>query len=507
MPATFKSFQTALNDAIRDIASRWDDPDVSDGSLFDSLASMFVAQRMGATSAANQYYNSLRPDIATGGELDALAAMYGITRNEASKAYGLTASVTVDNSGTWDKVLKFTTETGLEFEALHGGEWTAAGSETVNLISVSTGNQANLPSGTELTITAPPANMEETATLGLVSLYASYEQARDAETDAQLQHRLADIYGGAASAGNAQWFHRMVLSDECAAELAAVGLPAPQECFVYPGARSVYDISVVPVMAWTGIQKRSRGNVYGSPSTTTVIGNFLSDNAPGLFDIGVVSCTEQSENIWITLDTDAEWGRDWGTAASSSATTDASGNHTDTRLYLTGNPPMSEEDRIIFHAGANFYPIVRTVVATDSASDFIEVDEAITNETGQPLSGALLNNLTIRPGGPVAQAVIDNILGLFAVMTPGDMPFTPLTGASCRWPPIDKNHPTDLSLAAISHAALSASEHVLDVSISIPATTQTPTASSTNLGNLVSYLISPNRANDWCRVYFNQLNS
>jgi len=249
------------------------------------------------------------------------------------------------------------------------------------------------------------------------------------------------------------------------------------------------------VLAWDGIQKRPANAAFH-----TDIETYVASQAPGGVDFDSLAFTEDAQSIRLTLETTTGHGRDWGTAATSSLTGHAITTATTTRYYLTAAPStqnLAAGDRIMIHVGTNFYPNVRTVVAVDNTNDWFEVGETFKDESGEDAVPGV--SLTIRPASPTSQAVVDNILALFGTLTPSD------TADAIRWPPIDQAHPVDLTTATISRAVLDAdTDHIYDVTINTG--TATCTASAVGGGVLVAYILSPTRADDWCRVEFTNLN-
>jgi len=493
--ATYRTFSEALEVALQAIRGRWPGADTSVGSTFYHFACILAAARMGATGYAKSRYMATRPDQALGADLVALAAAYGMTPRAATTTppYGLRCAVAVTGSGAWLAGMVLTTASGLSFQCSAGGAWTAAGTAYLYIASTSTGAACNLPTGTTLTITGPPAGMAASATVDLIAV--GYVPARDTEKDSELQQRLSDRVGGTATSGNEAAFWSWIMSDDCALALFALDYSPPQEAFIYPGIRSVMDVSATVFLAWTGIAKIT--NVAGYYAA---IETYINTIRPIGTVFDAVVCAEQGVALRVTLDTDTGYGRDWGATATSSLTT-AAAAHTSKRIYLTAAPSsqnLAAGHHILLCVGSSYYPNVRTISAVDNSANWIEVSVDLKDESGN--ATAATNGRTMRPAGPISQACVDAILTLYAGMTPGD------TAAGVRWPPVDQDHATNLTAGMVHRALLDADSHIWDVTINAGAPTVC-TAASLAAGVLLCYVIQPQRANDWIRIEFNSLNT
>lgn len=491
MTATYRTFDEALDIALRDIRSRWSGADTSAGSPLYHLACVMVAQRMGATGYAKNRYLATRPDKARGSDLVELAGVYGLTKHPATQAWGWELTVPVSGGAlAYPAAMQMTTASGIVFETTVAGSWIAADDHVhMQCNSVSTGAGANLPVGTTLTVTAPPAGMNATAT---VYAYTGAVHAADEESDDALQRRLSAKVGGVGTSGNEAAFQTWILSDECAITYLDDALVAPAEAYCYPGIRSVMDLSAVACVPWDGIQKRP------AAGWETRIETYVAGIAPTGTSFDAIRFTEQAVTVRVNLATDVGYGRDWGNVPTSLLTT-AAAAHTSKRIYTTADPAfelVGAGNRILTFTGANFFPCVRTVASIDSGgTPFIELTEGLVDESGNEI--AATNGRTIYPGSPIMQSCVDAVLGIFERMTPGD------TVDDRRYPPVSQAYPVDISSAMIHRALLDVSDHIWDVTITTG--TATCTASALSGTTLLAYILQPSRANGWLRIEFDTL--
>jgi hypothetical protein len=509
--ASYKSFDEALADALRDITARFDDPRVDVDSNFYKLFSACVAQRMGATGFANRLHKVTRPDLAEGEDLDDAAEARGITRIPALGASNLIVDITVTDTGSWDETLLMTTDEGTEFIVEAPGEWTAGGTVTTKIKAQGTGVITNLPDATELTIENPPQNMESTATVNLDGTDPTY-RGRDAETDRDLQRRLANKMCDFPTSGNAAAWKVFLEGNKSADWVMERRMLPIQEVFVYPRALSPYHVGIVPVLQWDGVNRVPNGSYWETPAELSV---FVDDWKPTWAIFDDIQLTKQTETFRVTLDTDAEYGRDWGTSATSNISADNSGDHTDSRVYLVAAPSsqnLAVGNRVLCFVGDAFYPNVRTVTAVDNTDDWAEVSEPFRDESGNKVLFTDLRNLYT--AGPLTQATVDKVLEMYSRLTPGDTgtPSALLEGEediseSLRWPPVSQTHPTDITEEMIYRAVLDASDHIWGVTIN------DGTATCANAvivaGVLKVSIISPptSGGDGWLRIEFNTLNT
>jgi hypothetical protein len=497
LPATYKSFSERLLTILRDMRGRWTGARLDKTGQLYQWGSIIAGGVMGGTSYAKNRYNSTRPDLATGDDLLELAEdVYGTTKNSATTARWIKCDATVTGTGSWATGLTATNAAGLSFTTVNSGSWTSAGTQTVYISSTSTGQQCNLVTGAEVTLAAPPANMEATLVVSGWHTTRGFP-AVDDEEDADLQQRLGDRVGGTPTSANEAAYQAWCLADDLKTIHLDNGEDLVARCYIYPKVRSILDVSAVPMLSWNGITMQP--SVAGT--FLSDIEDYVDDQAPRAADFDAVQFTEDSQSIRVTLDTDAGYGRDWGSAATTSMTTHAATACTSSRLYLAAGEVtaggIATGDRVLCHVGTNFFPNVRVATSVDSTNDFVDVDTPFTDENGQEATVALGD--IVRPGGPLTQAVIDAILEMFSKMSPAD------TSAEVRWPPVSQAHPVDLTAGLIHHTIRDASEHIFDVTINTG--TATCTASTPGGGVLVAYVLSPTRADDWCRIEYTDLNT
>jgi len=493
---TYRSFAEALAIANADTRSRHTGADISKASYFYHRNAVITASRMGATGVAKNLYNATRPDLATGEELDELAAVFGITRKKATTAIQIDATVPVTGAGTWAAGMAATTAAGLAFETAWAGAWTVAGTPTLVWNSTTTGTSNNLPIGAEMTITAPAAGMESTATV----IGGAEILAIDAESDSALQQRLSDLFAAVATSGNEGAFWEWVLDDDCGRQLDSADLPPMQEAYIYPQIRGVLTVEAVPLVQWNGLTKLHA--LAGMVEVETYVDTVKAIGT----DFDSVRVSAQGVAPFVTLTTDEGYGRDWGTLATTSMNLDNAATHTTTRLEMAASPSDENLEAghwIITHVGTNHFPNVRQVAAVSNAgaASYVDVTEAFTDETGQEtVGGSALEVRVIRPAGPISQTCVDAVLDLFSQMTPSD------TAAVVRFPKVDQAHPEDLTDWMFQRAIIDASNRVTDVTVGVGATAST--AASLVAGVLVAYILEPNYgADDWLRIKFSNLNS
>jgi hypothetical protein len=323
--------------------------------------------------------------------------------------------------------------------------------------------------------------------------------ARDAEKESELQTRLSDRVGGAPTSANDAAYQAWCLADDLKTIHLDNGEDLVAQCYIYAGVRSILGVSAVPLLSWNGITKQP--SVAGTYLTD--IEDYIDDNAPRSADFDAVQFTEDAQSIRVTLDSDTGYGRDWGATATTNMTTHAATACTSSRLYLAAGEVtaggIATGDRLLCHVGTNFYPNVRVATSVDSVADTVDVDAPFTDESGAEATVALGD--IVRPAGPISQAVVDAILAMYGKFTPAD------TSAGVRWPPVSQTHPVDMTEGLIHHTIRDASEHIFDVTINTPSGGVACTTSALGGGVLVAYVLSPTRADDWCRVEFTDLNT
>jgi len=498
MTATYRSFEEARAVVLADYAGRFAGIDITPGSVAYNRASVIALARLGTTGYAKQRYNSTRPDLATGDDLLELARdVHGLTKTSATTARWLECQATVTTaSGTWATGLVATNAAGASYLTVNAGAWTSAGTEVVYISSTTTGQSSNLPVDAEVTLAAPPAGMDATLVVTGWHTTRGFPAVND-EEDSELQLRLTDKVGGTATGSNDASYQSLCLDDAVKTILLDNGEDIPAQCYVYPKVRAVLGVSAVPILKWNGISKRP--SVAGT--FLTDIEAFVVDASPGGVDFDAVQFTEDSQSIRVTIDSDTGYGRDWGAAATTTMTTHAATACTSSRLYLAAGEVtasgIATGDRVLCHVGAWFCPNVRVATSVDATNDFIDVDTPFLDHNGAEEEVALGD--IVRPAGPLTQDVIDAILAMYGTLTPSD------TSAGVRWPPISISHPVDLTAGLIHHAIRGASDHIFDATINTG--TAVCTASTLGGGVLVAYILSPTRADDWCRIEYTDLNT
>jgi hypothetical protein len=254
--------QTVLNNILQTLRAGLvlagvPNPQLDQSSDFFIIAQALANQLSLGFQNSITLFNAVMPDTAQGDDLTRVANVYGVTRKAASSSDGFIlvtcSSATFVAAGT-----QLNSDTGLLFQVITGKQLSAGAVPSTNLVeveSIDTGSQTNLPVGSNMTWINPPAFAQSTATV-----YFACEGGADIETDSALRTRLLNTLQNPPLYGN--WLQ--------IAEIAVNASPFIEHAFVYPAINGPATQGVAFTQAQTlsnivnrGILVNSQGWVDG----------------------------------------------------------------------------------------------------------------------------------------------------------------------------------------------------------------------------------------------------
>jgi uncharacterized phage protein gp47/JayE len=471
--------------------------DVSDGSEPWHIASAIAQAVVGSIGNSKSEAQNVNPLYSKGSFLSTLASLWGLTRTPASGAEGGNVSVAVTGTGSWLITQQFRSADGLTYVATAGGSWTATGTVTIPIDAVSTGAATTKPAGAVLTVLSPPGGMASTG--NIVGATPFTTPGYDEETDEELRQRLLNLMQGEGNSGNRGDYIRWMES-----------ITGVAEAYVYTELRNSLSIDGTVFGPKTVPGQR----FYSMASVVTEVEEYINGTAliEGQRAVGQdFDCQEPTttdQTMYITIDSDPQYGRDWGAAATTELTI-VSINANLLEITVSDDPipgvsvdeDLKVGDRIAINtlvagSASHYHNEVRTVtnVVVSAPNWIIHIDTPLTSSTPGPSK--------VRPAGPTTAATVTAIEELFDSLTPAD------DANGSRWPIVSAEHPTDLTLARVNRAVLGVEvEDVLrhwDVTITTPAAFPVAPAASVITGGV---LVANVLRMDTLRINYNTLNT
>jgi uncharacterized phage protein gp47/JayE len=481
-----------LQTLIAGVQSDLPELDVSEGSpewhMLNNIAHA-VAAAMGNSKALAQAVNPLYSKLAN---LSTLAGLWGLTRNPATGAEGGNVGVNVTTgSGSWLITQQFRSPDGLTYQATSAGSWSAAGTVAIPIDAVSTGAATTKVIGSALTVLSPPAGMASTGSVAGSFTTPGYDE----ETDEELRQRLLNLLQGQGNSGNRGDYIRWM------EEVTGVA-----EGYIYTELRNSLSLDGTIFGPKTVPGQR----FFSMASVVTDVEDYINGTAlvEGQRAVGQdFDCEEPTavaQTMYITIDSDPNYGRDWGTAATTELTIVSIDATTLTAVTVSDSPftqnlavghRIAINTGVIGGGGLYYHNEVRTVtnIVTSAPNWIIYVDTAFSSATPGPSK--------VRPAGPTTEATVTAIEALMDSLTPAD------DANGSRWPIVSAENPTDLTEARINRAVLGVEvDEVLrhwDVTITTPgALPVVPAASAISGGVLVANVLRL----DTLRINYNTLN-
>jgi len=420
-PPTHAELREMILAGFRSLLSEMDaTPGTPEYNIADTVAHA-AASAMGNAKALHR---DVHPRYASGDALTTLADLWGITRHEATGATGGTLRVQCVGAGAWGIGQQFRSADGYTYEASSGGTWTATGPVYIPINAVETGAATTKAVGTFLTTVAPPAGMAATG-----DVFAAFAiNGLDQETDEELRERVLVLFSGSGNSGNGGDYVRWME--------AVLGVA---EGFVYRAIRhslsvdgTVFGPDTVPGSRWVGA-----GTVTDVENAINGTAVLEGERAIGQDFDGVLP-TAIDQPVDVTIVSDANYGRDWGTTSASllvlggMATTYVSTNTDPSTVGLA----VGDKVALNIQIAVGYYHLeVRTVTNILNVGGppwHIYVDEPYPSTTW---TGDLY------PAGPTTADTVEAIEAAFDALGPAD------TSPASRWPLVSSEKPCDLNLA------------------------------------------------------------
>lgn len=221
---TFADIRTAL---LRDIKNLLPDADTGSDSDYFIRASSVASAVEGLYQHQAWMVKQIFPDTADSDFLERHAALRGLYLKAATAAEGQ-VRLTGNPGAAVPAGLQLKRADGVSLETTAGAVISNDGTVDVPVRASLTGLLGNTQTGTALTLTVTPANLDSTAeALGLVG-------GTDTETHAQLLERLLDVIRRPPAGGNRWDFRRWALE-----------VPGVASAFVYPLRRGPGTVDVL----------------------------------------------------------------------------------------------------------------------------------------------------------------------------------------------------------------------------------------------------------------------
>ena len=402
-------------------------------------------------SRMKQIYADMFITTATGAALDVHAEINLPPDKRRQAASGTTAG-TVTATGVATAIplgTELVNAAGYSYrtsESIAVGDW-AAGSVTIDVESVDTGQACNMLAAETLDFTSPIAGVDSQVTVA-----TDLTGATDEESDDELRARLLSWKQYPPGGGNYGHYKNY-----------AEGVGGCEKAYVYPHFRGDGTVDVVVLgpgvdddnptgdrftvdedAVWTELDTEMR------PCTADI------GTMPGAGGTGVDVAVAQAQPLDIAVSENEGYEKDWAGAFTMTAIDLA----TMKQITVTADPTatIADDDRILVNVqvGTVWTPCVRTVASTVAGPPhYVNVTEALPSNTPDVVANGL------KPAGAGTEEQLEAIMGVFDRLTPGD------TIPATRRPVPSSTHPTSLYLADIFDAVQSCTS-VQNMTITTP---------------------------------------
>ena len=265
-------------------------PNLGPGTDFYISASAITDQISIGNQIIVSQANTLMADTATGSDLDRIMNTYGLARRTASNASGtilITTSIpTFVSTGS-----QLSSSNGKLYQVVSGGSFANGGS--IAIISIDTGSDTNIASGSVMTWISTPPFANSSATVG-----NAISGGVDAEDDTTARARLLARFASPPQNGNWQNL----------AEIAEGTDPSIQKAFIYPCANgpATQHLALVKAQETTDYNRDISGTVLTN-STSAILGL-----VPEFVETVVTTVTNQTYDVSFkvnipTLPTSGGW--------------------------------------------------------------------------------------------------------------------------------------------------------------------------------------------------------
>ncbi len=315
-------------------------------------------------------------------------------------------------------------------DAVLAGDW-AGGACSKAAESVTLGTVANKANGTALVVTAPPAGLLATATLG-----ATTTEATDAETEVAQQVRLGNRLSGFPASGNCAHYRQWVL--EAISTNYGGHSNEAEDCAVYPRWDDAGAVHGTVTIALFGPQGYPASDREVSAACIADVQAYVDAQRPPGAVVTVESIVGTPHGLGLEVEVRPKPGYepDWyGPVVDFNVTGSVVGTR---RVNLDADPTtyIFPGDRVILYCGA------------DSAAEQEWVESVGANyiilrewpENGTPVIGT-----DVLEGGPLWQPVYDAIMELHD----GLGPMTSTTASKQRWPIEEVERPSTVFLSEL----------------------------------------------------------
>ncbi|MEQ9080079.1 MAG: baseplate J/gp47 family protein [Sandaracinaceae bacterium] len=308
--------------------------------------------------------------------------------------------------------------------------------------AVEAGAAGNRDGSDSVTVDAPATSGADTVTA--TATVAEISGGGDEETDAELQERIRAFMSLRPASGNVAHFRAW------AREVEGVRLA---DAFVYPNYRGLGAIDVVP-FGVTGARITSDAANESIRTAVEAEAGFADD-----VNVRAVTPASTATAVDLTLTPLTNFGPDW-----TGAFVVGGGTSTVSRVYLTTDAVGTVDPgaRVLIPIVVNGLDRLKMRTATPGTSGglfWLDLDE--------DLEAVPSNGVSVRPGSPVAQGVIDAVESLFDGLGPGD------TSSGTRYPSPSEAYPATLRRTRLTRE-IQGVTGVDTLSIVAPATDQTP---------------------------------
>ena len=440
--------------------------DTSEGSPEYHFADSVAQGTIGSMGQSKSLNRDMDPLNAVGQKLITLASLYGLTQEPATGAEDGTISVYVTGSGSWTTALTATSPDGETYQADSGGSWSSDGTADIAMSATSTGAATTKALGARITMDSPPGGMNPA---GWVAV-AFETPGRDLETVEELRQRFLLLLSGSGNSGNRGDYVRWMT------EVALI-----QQAYVFGQMRhnlsidgTIFGASTTPGQRWL-----AAAQVTAVENAVNGTGGQEGERAVGQ-DFDCVLPTAEDQAVDVTIDSDADYGRDWGVAATTECSIKTSGiDSTNLNEVTVDEDPedatrdMAVGDRVainIFVDTGYYHLEVRTVTAIE---DLGGSEWLIT--VGEPFSSSLYSGDMI-PAGPTTEATVTAIEAAFDALGPAD------DAGATRWPLVSSEYPCDLTIPELNRrvmdVAVEGVRRHLDVTWTTPSADVVATPSS-----------------------------